>query len=283
MNVYYGFDQLPLFSDLTATMGSFDGVHHGHRLLIEHLKSYAAGRDSMVITFEPHPRVVIHPDRVQRLLSTLPEKLVLLAETGVDNVLVIPFTWEFSRLSSEEFIRDYLISKLGVRAMITGQNHFFGRDKGGDVQLLRQYGVRVVDLERFDDISSTQLRDVLERGEMAMAERLLGGGYLVQLPVSGGQYKLLPASLAGGLCDIQLFRRSVSDVDASDLLFSSGVYSGDYSLQTVGARLCGVEVSDVVSAPTTPFLFSEFFASSASEAYSVDSPEFIRIFASSAL
>lgn len=281
MNVYYGFDQLPLFSDLTATMGSFDGVHHGHRLLIEHLKSYAAGRDSMVITFEPHPRVVIHPDRVQRLLSTLPEKLVLLAETGVDNVLVIPFTWEFSRLSSEEFIRDYLISKLGVRAMITGQSHFFGRDKGGDVQLLRQYGVRVVDLERFDDISSTQLRDVLERGDMAVAERLLGGGYLVQLPVSVGQHKLLPLA-AGGRCDVQLLKRSGSNVDALDILFTLGVSSGDYSLQTVGERLCGVEVS-ALSVDNVPSIFSEFFASSASEAYSVDSPEFIRIFASSAL
>lgn len=212
MNVYYGFDGLADFENLTATMGSFDGVHHGHRLLIEYMNQQvrksesgrgSSGREqSCVITFEPHPRVVLHPDRGQRLLSTLPEKLMLLSETGVDNVVVIPFTWEFSRVTSQQFIEHYIIGKLRVRTMITGQSHFFGRDKGGDISLLREYGVEVQDLERFDNISSTMLRDVIGRGDMNIAAELLGGGYLVKLPVAELQHKLMPEYSTR--CDIEV-------------------------------------------------------------------------------
>lgn len=193
MKVYYGFDNLPVIDGAVVTMGSFDGVHRGHRLLLEHVCKVAreSGGESVVLTFDPHPREIIHPDLVHRKLSTLREKLFLLSQTQVDHVVVINFTKEFSQTSSVDFVQQYLISKLNTRIMITGQGHFFGKNKSGDVALLREQGVSVMDLERFDNISSTLIRDVLESGDMAQAQELLGSGYLVELPLIDSS-KILP-------------------------------------------------------------------------------------------
>lgn len=193
MKVHYGFDQLPHIKGAVVTMGSFDGVHLGHRLLLEHVCQIARqnSAESMVLTFDPHPREVIHPDLKHRKLSTLREKLFLLSQTGIDHVVVINFTKEFSQTSSVDFIQQYLIDKLQTKIMITGQGHFFGKNKDGDVALLRNQGVEVVDLERFDNISSTMIRDVLEAGDMALADDLLGGGYTVELPLTDSS-KIMP-------------------------------------------------------------------------------------------
>lgn len=193
MKIHYGFEQLPHIKGAVVTMGSFDGVHRGHRLLLGHVCQIAKqnGGESVVLTFDPHPREVIHPDLKHRKLSTLSEKLFLLSQTEVDHVVVINFTKEFSQTSSEDFIQKYLIEKLDTKIMITGQGHFFGKNKGGDVAMLRDHGVQVVDLERFDNISSTMIRDVLESGDMAKAQYLLGAGYTVELPLTDGA-KIMP-------------------------------------------------------------------------------------------
>lgn len=193
MKTHYGFEQLPHIKVAVVTMGSFDGVHRGHRLLLEHVCQIAKqnGGESVVLTFDPHPREVIHPDLKHRKLSTLSEKLFLLSQTEVDHVVVINFTKEFSQTSSEDFIQKYLIEKLDTKIMITGQGHFFGKNKGGDVVMLRDHGVQVVDLERFDNISSTMIRDVLESGDMVKAQDLLGAGYTVELPLTDGS-KIMP-------------------------------------------------------------------------------------------
>lgn len=193
MKIHYGFEQLPHIKGAVVTMGSFDGVHRGHRLLLGHVCQIAKqnGGESVVLTFDPHPREVIHPDLKHRKLSTLSEKLFLLSQTKIDHVVVINFTKEFSQTSSEDFIQKYLIEKLDTKIMITGQGHFFGKNKGGDVAMLRHHGVCVIDLERFDNISSTMIRDVLESGDMAKAQDLLGSGYTVELPLRDGS-KILP-------------------------------------------------------------------------------------------
>lgn len=193
MRIHYGFEGLPEIKGAVVTMGSFDGVHRGHRLLLQYVCDLAmeSGGESVVLTFDPHPREVIHPDLVHRKLSTLREKLFLLSQTKVDHVVVINFTKEFSHTCSVDFVQEYLVGKLNTRIMVTGQGHFFGKNKSGDVALLRDQGVRVVDLERFDDISSTLIRDLLQAGDMTQAQDLLGGGYLLELPLTD-KSKILP-------------------------------------------------------------------------------------------
>ena len=106
MRIFHGFDNLAPISKPIVTIGSYDGVHHGHREILSHVCKLARQQsgESVVITFHPHPRLVLHKDQTLRQLNTLPEKLELLARVGIDNVLIIPFTEAFSRLQAEEFV-----------------------------------------------------------------------------------------------------------------------------------------------------------------------------------
>lgn len=127
MKVFKGLNNLPPFRNAVATMGSFDGVHSGHRELLHRVASTAAASDgeSIVLTFEPHPRYVLGSGDGLRLLSTLDEKLWLLERSGIDNVIVLPFTVEFSRTSPREFIEND-IAGIGIRRLVVGYNHRFG-------------------------------------------------------------------------------------------------------------------------------------------------------------
>lgn len=192
MKVHHGFDNIPAIRNAVVAIGSFDGVHRGHRLLIDEMCELAksVGGESVIITFDPHPRQLLRGEN--RLLSTLDEKLTLLAETGIDNVIVVNFTREFSMLSHHQFIEQYIIDKLHTCVLVAGENHHFGHNKEGDAKSLTEYGIRSCNLERFDNISSTQIRTAIERGEINEASALLGSkGYLVRTPVTE-KSKLLP-------------------------------------------------------------------------------------------
>lgn len=180
MRVFYGFDRLPHFRHPAVTVGSYDGVHRGHRSLIERLvaEARAAGGESIVMTFEPHPRIALGRAEGLRLLTTLDEKIALLEELGVDNVIVIPFDRTFSALSGREFVDRYLIGLLGAETLVAGFNHRFGHDglACDDPQVRER--LRVIRLEpcTVDDVrvSSTAIRRLVEAGECAAAEHLLG-------------------------------------------------------------------------------------------------------------
>ena len=131
MRVFHGFDALPHFVRPAVTVGSYDGVHLGHRALIGRLiaEARANGGESIVLTFEPHPRITLGKAEGLRLLTTLDEKTALLEELGVDNVIVIPFDRAFIALSGEEFADDYLIGKVGAETLVAGYNHRFGHDR----------------------------------------------------------------------------------------------------------------------------------------------------------
>lgn len=192
MRIHYGFENLPEIKGAVVTIGSFDGVHRGHRLLITQLCEIAqqSGGESLVVTFEPHPRQLLKGEN--RLLTTISEKLTLLAETGVDNVIVVNFTHEFSKISHTEFIQDYIIGKLHAAILITGEGHHFGHNRGGDATTLVEHGIQSRQLERYDNISSTQIRATIEQGRMQEAAELLGTtGYLVFTPITDSS-KLLP-------------------------------------------------------------------------------------------
>ena len=191
MRVFRGFDNLPPFTHAVATMGSFDGVHCGHQVLLQRITSLATerGGESIVLTFEPHPRYVLGKGEGMKLLSTLEEKLWLLERYGVDNVIVIPFTQEFSRTSPDDFITKY-IAGIGVERFVVGYNHRFGHNKAGDYSALkdsqRTLEIDMVEQQLLDNnkVSSTVIREVIERGDITLANELMAHPYIIMASVN---------------------------------------------------------------------------------------------------
>lgn len=180
MRIFHGFDALEHFHRPAGTVGSFDGVHLGHRALIERLVEHARGTggESVVLTFDPHPRVTLGQAEGLRLLTTLEEKSALLAALGVDALVVIPFDRCFSNLSGADFLDRYLIGKLGVETLVVGYNHRFGHDGADYRTLAARRGLRLIHVDERsvggEHVSSTVIRNLLARGERAEAERLAG-------------------------------------------------------------------------------------------------------------
>ena len=168
MKVVWGFDNPPQLHCAVATVGSYDGVHCGHRLLLDEVvrRARECGGESVVLTFEPHPRITLGNDEGLRLLSTFEEKCKLLEQVGVDYVVVIPFDKAFSQLSHEEFIDNYIVGSLHIKQLVIGYNHHFGRNKEGDHLFLVQKGaLEVVEVAQYTDngnkVSSTTIRKAL--------------------------------------------------------------------------------------------------------------------------
>lgn len=206
MKVVWGFDNPPMLRNGVATVGSYDGVHRGHRILLDEVvrQAKACNGESVVLTFEPHPRITLGNDEGLRLLTSFEEKCVLLEQVGVDYVVVIPFDEAFSRLSREEFIDDYLIGKLRIKRLVVGYNHHFGHNKEGDHSFLLRHGtLEVVEIAQYTDngnkISSTTIRKAFAEGDVALARQLLGHTYIIigeadeQGRVAITPHKLLPA------------------------------------------------------------------------------------------
>lgn len=180
MKVFQGFEDLPHFVRPAVTVGSFDGVHRGHRALIGRLvaEARAVGGESVVLTFEPHPRITLGRAEGLRLLTTFEEKVALLAELGVDNVIVIPFDRAFSALSGREFVERCLIGRVGAETLVAGYNHRFGHDGvacdapevASRLRVVR-VGPCTVDGMR---VSSTAIRRLLDAGDRTTAEHLAG-------------------------------------------------------------------------------------------------------------
>jgi len=190
MRVFHSLSDLPQFQRPMLTQGTFDGVHAGHRIILDRVRSLAAQHDgeSVVLTFFPHPRLVLYPhEESLKLLSTLPEKISLLEQAGVDNLIVLPFTEHFSQLSPEEFAREILHKAIGVHTMVVGHDHRFGRSREGDFQALqafaRQFGFHVEEipaqLVNEVAVSSTKIRRALAERNIVEANRLLGRPYSV--------------------------------------------------------------------------------------------------------
>ena len=194
MRVFYGFEILPAFTHPAVTVGSYDGVHLGHRSLIGRLiaEARAAGGESIVMTFEPHPRVALGRAEGLQLLTSLDEKIALLADLGVDNLLVIPFDRAFSALTGREFIDRCLIGCLGAETLVAGFNHRFGHDglACDDPQVSARLRVVRVGPCTVDGVrvSSTVIRRLVEAGKRREAERLLGH------PLSESLLRAFPAA-----------------------------------------------------------------------------------------
>jgi riboflavin kinase/FMN adenylyltransferase len=188
MRIFNSIGRLPDFSNTVFTQGTFDGVHLGHQKILKRLKDETekAGGESVLLTFWPHPRLFLFPeDNELKLLQTLEEKIDELEKAGVDNAVVLPFTREFSQMLPEEFIKDFLVNSLNIHTAIIGYDHRFGRNREGDIQLLKscqsQYNYKVLEIgpEDIDDItiSSTKIRNSLLSGDVDTANAYLGRSY----------------------------------------------------------------------------------------------------------
>lgn len=191
MKVYNTIDEFVKMKCPVVTTGTFDGVHTGHRQIIARLRETAAryGGETVLLTFFPHPRMVLFPERKQVLLNTQEEKTALLEAAGIDHLIIHPFTREFSMLSSEAFIQDILVKKLGTKKLVIGHDHHFGRNREGSFDHLRQFGpVYGFDVEEIPahevehvNVSSTRIREALGTCDVSTAARYLGYYY----PLSG--------------------------------------------------------------------------------------------------
>lgn len=183
MQIFRGFDSLPPFQRAVATVGSYDGVHAGHRSLLQRTREEALriGAESVVFTFDPHPRLALDPECEMRLLTSLDEKIRLIEAEGIDHLVILPFDRAFSRTAPEEFVR-LLVERAHVECLVIGYDHRFGRDKSGGMDLLQQLGsLRVIEVAEqemeSEHLSSTAVRRLIEQGEVAHAARLLGHPY----------------------------------------------------------------------------------------------------------
>ncbi|MDO6604074.1 bifunctional riboflavin kinase/FAD synthetase [Arenibacter palladensis] len=171
------------------TIGTFDGVHIGHRKILERLINNAKVLElkSTVLTFFPHPRMVLQKDVSIKLLNTIDEKIKILEELGIDYLIVHPFTKEFSRLSATQFVRDILVNDLKTKKIIIGYDHRFGRNRNANINDLMAFGnaldfeVEEISAQEVDDVSvsSTKIRKALEDGDMKTANMYLGYNYML--------------------------------------------------------------------------------------------------------
>ena len=172
------------------TIGVFDGVHLGHKRVLDRLKEIAKEKqgESVVLTLWPHPRIVLDKDvESLRLLNNIEEKKYLLSKTGIDHLIIIPFTKEFSQLSACEFIEEYLVKKINVKHLVIGYNHQFGRDRKAGYEFLKECAQKFnFTIERLDarlvgddKVSSTKIREFLTSGQLHIANNYLGYEYFI--------------------------------------------------------------------------------------------------------
>jgi len=198
MKIYEGLNNLPEIRNAVVTSGTFDGVHLGHQKILSRIKQTAneLNGETVLITFWPHPRLVLYPNEHNlRLLSTFEEKAALLKHLGLDHLITIPFTKEFSQLSSEEFIQQVLIDKINTKKLVIGYDHRFGKNREGSFEFLKanidKYRFELEEISREDidqvGISSTKIRRALENGEVHVANEFLGRAYEINGIVIKGE------------------------------------------------------------------------------------------------
>ena len=198
MRIYKGIEDLGAFENSVVTIGTFDGVHLGHQKILSRLNNLAkenAG-ESILFTFYPHPRMVVFPDNHNlKLIQTIDEKIDALRDFGLDNLIIYPFTKEFSRLTAFEFVRDILVEKLKVKTLVIGYDHQFGRNREGDLEFLKEsakifdFNVEEISAEEVQEVnvSSTKIRQSLLNGEIERTNEFLGRSFQCSGVVVEGQ------------------------------------------------------------------------------------------------
>ncbi len=185
MKIYRNIADFKPEKKVFLTVGTFDGIHFGHQKIIDSLKSLANEEDgeSVMLTFSPHPRLVLFPENNNlKLINTLDEKINRLESSGIDHLIIYPFTKDFSRISALEYVRDFLVKEIKVSTLIIGYDHQFGRNREGNFEYLKElselYGFDVKEISAQDindiNVSSTKIRKAIELGDIPLANEYLG-------------------------------------------------------------------------------------------------------------
>ena len=183
MRIYHNIEEFEKVQKAVVTTGTFDGVHVGHLKIINRLCEIAKENngETVLLTFFPHPRMVLFSDDELKLINTKNEKIALLEKAGINHLIIHPFSREFSRLTSVEFVRDVLVNKIGTSCLVIGYNHHFGRNREGSFEHLKEYGplygfeVEEICAEDVHEVavSSTKIRNALKKGDIKTAKSYL--------------------------------------------------------------------------------------------------------------
>ena len=201
MRVFNHLDQInEPFKNAVITIGNFDGVHIGHQALFHEVieKAQAIGGTSIAMTFEPHPLRVLKQNNHPPLITLYEQKSELIQRTGINVLICVPFTLEFAALSAEQFVRDLLVQKIGIKAIVVGEDYSFGKNREGNIDLLKfygpKYGFEVIVAGWIKSpralaqrISSTKIRELVTDGRMEQAEKMLGRNYQIRGKVLTGR------------------------------------------------------------------------------------------------
>jgi riboflavin kinase / FMN adenylyltransferase len=196
MKVYRGLDEFKKLDFAVVTSGTFDGVHFGHQRILQRVTEISGknGGESVLLTYWPHPRLVLFPEQELYLLSSIEEKTELLSQNHVDHLIILPFTKTFSHLSSEDFIKEILVDKIGTKKLVIGYDHKFGKNREGSFDELKKnsplYGFEVEEIPKQmienNAVSSTKIRRALMAGDVNTANEYLGRPYSIHGTVIEG-------------------------------------------------------------------------------------------------
>jgi riboflavin kinase/FMN adenylyltransferase len=235
MQVYLDISNLPPFKNAVVTIGTFDGVHSGHLQIIHQLKKEAKQKngETVIITFHPHPRMVLNQQKNLlpiKILNTLYEKIELIGKQGIDHLVIVPFTLEFSNQSAKEYIADFLVSKFHPVSIIIGYDHRFGKNRTGDYKLLERYQeeynyhVKEIPEQVLHHviISSTKIRHALSEGDISTANEFLGYDYFFEGRVIDGNK--LGRTLGYPTANLEI-------IDTNKLIPADGIYAVNVSVR----------------------------------------------------
>ena len=246
MKIYNSIDEFSKVNNAVVTLGTFDGVHKGHRVIINRLLEIAqqVNGEVVVLTFFPHPRMVLFPDdHGLQLLNTIHERTALMELAGIQHLIIHPFSREFSRKSSTEFVRDVLVNKLGVKKLVIGYDHHFGRNREGSFEDLEELApIYNFEVERIAEqdvnnvaVSSTKIRNALIEGDVKTAKEFLGYEYEITGTVVHG--KKLGRTLGFPTANIQL-KEDYKLVPANGVYAAKAVLNGQVikGVMSIGNR-----------------------------------------------
>lgn len=226
MQVHFEVNKLPYISNAVVTIGAFDGVHQGHRIILSQLSKIAASLsgETVVITFHPHPRRILNNAEAPSLLTSLDERISLFSALGIHHLVIIPFNHEFASLTAEKYIQDFLVQYFKPRAVVVGFDHRFGRNRAGDYAMLETegefYGFDVIEIPEYvlneSKVSSTQIRQALLSGDIELANKLLT--YPYQLTGSVIEGDKLGRTIGFPTANLAI-------IDNDKLIPASGVYA----------------------------------------------------------
>jgi len=261
MAIFYDINNLPAFKNPVITIGTFDGVHLGHHVILQQVVAHAkeVKGESVLLTFEPHPRKLLFPDQSLKLITPLQQKLGLITSAGIDHVIVVPFTRDFANLSAEEYILDFLVKKFCPNSIIIGYDHQFGHDRRGNIKLLEahagdcNYRVYEISAQLIDEaaVSSTKIRHALQDGHVKEAAHMLGRPYSIKGKVVKGAQ--LGRTIGYPTANIQ-------PSDPEQLVPANGVYAirAEYDGRTYNGML-NIGVRPTVSKELTLHIEANLF------------------------